>query len=255
MSRIVIRTSAPKDVDLYVQTIMEVASKLWPEALLYRPDYQMAKRRSFALMRELYRERLARPSGDDRPMTVLDALIDGNTRKGGALPENTLEIRVEALATHFLVNGTEVEALPNDRAQPYGAAGLRIPRGADLVVRSFEMKGREQGNPAPPPVLRTFRPEAPPQLEQLITWCMAKRAEDRPQTPMQLALALQPFCPPVSGAYPTPVPLPVPAAPDVIVNQAALLSAVHAQPAVVVTVTVVPGPPAAPIDCVWGAIV
>ena len=50
-------------------------------------------------------------------------------------------------------------------------------------------------------------------------------------------------------------PLPVPLAPDVIVNHAALLTAVHAQPAVVVTVTVVPGPPAAPIDWLVGAIV
>lgn len=76
------------DVDLYVQTIMEVASKLWPPALLLRPDYQFAKRRSFALMRKLHRERLAQPAADDRPMTVLDALIAGNARKGGALSED-----------------------------------------------------------------------------------------------------------------------------------------------------------------------
>jgi formylglycine-generating enzyme required for sulfatase activity/tRNA A-37 threonylcarbamoyl transferase component Bud32 len=60
----------------------------------------------------------------------------------------------------------------------------------------------------PPPRLLPHRPDAPPQLEQLIHWAMAKRAEDRPQTPMQLALALQPFCPPPvvgSGAIPMPV--------------------------------------------------
>src|SRR6185295_17319255 len=38
-------------MDLYVQTIMEVASKIWPESLLFRPDYRWAKRESFALMR------------------------------------------------------------------------------------------------------------------------------------------------------------------------------------------------------------
>ena len=43
-------------------------------------------------------------------------------------------------------------------------------------------------------------------------------------------------------------PLPVPPGPDVIVNHPALLPALHAQPAVVVTVTVVPAPPDAPID-------
>lgn len=87
----------------------------------------------------------------------------------------------------------------------------------------------------PPPSLLQYRPDAPPQLEQLIHWCMAKRAEDRPQTPMQLAQALQPFCPmpavgtgtflplgsgpypPVAGPrasnpYPVPAPRPVPTA-------------------------------------------
>ncbi|MDB5308125.1 MAG: pknB 24 [Gemmataceae bacterium] len=55
----------------------------------------------------------------------------------------------------------------------------------------------------PPPALRPHRPDAPPQVEQIIHWCMAKRPEDRPQTPLQLALALQPFCPPTgAGAGP-----------------------------------------------------
>ncbi len=53
----------------------------------------------------------------------------------------------------------------------------------------------------PPPVLLPLRPDAPPQLEQLIHWCMAKRAEDRPQTPIQLAHALQPFCPPTPSGH------------------------------------------------------
>src|SRR6185295_10360421 len=41
------------------------------------------------------------------------------------------------------------------------------------------------------------------------------------------------------------VPFPVPVAPDVIVSQAALLVAVHAQPLPAVTATGVPAPPAA----------
>lgn len=47
----------------------------------------------------------------------------------------------------------------------------------------------------PPPPLLPYRPDAPRQLEQLIHWCMAKQPEQRPQTPIQLAVALQPFCP------------------------------------------------------------
>jgi hypothetical protein len=57
----------------------------------------------------------------------------------------------------------------------------------------------------PPPRLLPLRPDAPPQLEHLMHWCMAKRPEDRPQTPLQLAVALQPFCPPPAagtGTYP-----------------------------------------------------
>ena len=73
----------------------------------------------------------------------------------------------------------------------------------------------------PPPALLPLRLDAPPQLERLIHWCMAKRAEDRPQTPHQLALALQPFCPPTTSGthrvatlphqiynYPTAPPIP-----------------------------------------------
>ena len=58
----------------------------------------------------------------------------------------------------------------------------------------------------PPPGLLLQRMDAPPQVEQLIHWCMAKRAEARPQTPMQLALALQPFCPlPAAGRPQAPI--------------------------------------------------
>ena len=66
---------------------------------------------------------------------------------------------------------------------------------------------------APPPPLLTERPDAPPQVEQIVHWCMTKQPEGRPQTPMQLALALQPFCP---GNAPSIVPAaapPVPAVP------------------------------------------
>ena len=68
----------------------------------------------------------------------------------------------------------------------------------------------------PPPSLLRYRPDAPPAVEHLIHWCMAKRPEDRPQTPMQLAVALQPFCPPPAagtGTFVAPGSAPYPVAP------------------------------------------
>lgn len=58
----------------------------------------------------------------------------------------------------------------------------------------------------PPPSLLQYRPDAPVAVQQLIHWCMAKNAEDRPQTPMQLAQALLPFCPPPPAGTGTFVP-------------------------------------------------
>ncbi len=52
---------------------------------------------------------------------------------------------------------------------------------------------------APPPSLLAHRPDAPPQLDAVVQWMMAKRPEDRPQTPAQAAMALVPFCAPVSA--------------------------------------------------------
>jgi serine/threonine protein kinase len=52
----------------------------------------------------------------------------------------------------------------------------------------------------PPPPVLAYRPDVPAQLEQLIHWCMAKQPEQRPQTPIQLAVALQPFAVGTAGA-------------------------------------------------------
>lgn len=56
----------------------------------------------------------------------------------------------------------------------------------------------------PPPPLLPRRPDAPPPVEHIIHWCMAKDPAARPQTPLQLALALQPFCPPAPTGFPSP---------------------------------------------------
>ncbi len=59
---------------------------------------------------------------------------------------------------------------------------------------------------APPPSLLKVMPHAPPQLDALIQWMMAKRPEDRPQTPVQLAFALVPYCTPPGGSNPAGPP-------------------------------------------------
>ena len=46
----------------------------------------------------------------------------------------------------------------------------------------------------PPPDLSLLRPDAPPGVERVVHWCLAKKPDDRPQSPAELAAALQPFC-------------------------------------------------------------
>lgn len=58
---------------------------------------------------------------------------------------------------------------------------------------------------APLPDLRVKRPDAPRQVADLIRWCLAKKPEDRPQTPAELALALQPFCSLLGPEAPTTI--------------------------------------------------
>ena len=60
---------------------------------------------------------------------------------------------------------------------------------------------------APPPDLLRHRPDAPPQLADIVRWMMAKRPDDRPQTPAQVATALVPFGLPQSAVH-APLPRP-----------------------------------------------
>jgi eukaryotic-like serine/threonine-protein kinase len=61
----------------------------------------------------------------------------------------------------------------------------------------------------PPPSLLRRVPTAPPQLDQLIKWMMAKDPKARPQTPLQAAGALAAFVPgAAAGAYQPPAPYP-----------------------------------------------
>jgi hypothetical protein len=71
--------------------------------------------------------------------TASDAVPKVTTAGGGAT--NALEVRVEPETTRFLVNGTEVAALPTERVQPYGLVGLRVNHALDVVVRDFRVDG------------------------------------------------------------------------------------------------------------------
>jgi hypothetical protein len=57
----------------------------------------------------------------------------------GKRPSNTLAIEVVDGQTRFLVNGTEVNRMPTDRARPYGLAGLRVNHHLELSVEGWSL--------------------------------------------------------------------------------------------------------------------
>jgi tRNA A-37 threonylcarbamoyl transferase component Bud32 len=80
-----------------------------------------------------------------------------------------------------------------------------------------------------PPWIRTVRPDVPPGLEAVIRTMMARRPEDRYQTPLEAARALEPFAAAPSEATSLPVAqlaggvaLASPVAPGAIANGAAM---------------------------------
>ncbi len=63
----------------------------------------------------------------------------------------------------------------------------------------------------PPPSLLSQMPAAPPHLDALIQWMTAKDPRHRPQTPLEVAHALLPYCPPPPpGTHPTAALPPAP---------------------------------------------
>jgi tRNA A-37 threonylcarbamoyl transferase component Bud32 len=71
---------------------------------------------------------------------------------------------------------------------------------------------------AEPPPLEGIRPDLPAGLSAVVRRLMAKRPEQRYQTPAEVAAAVAPFCGPVSGAAPTAV-LALPAEPAMTSSQ------------------------------------
>jgi hypothetical protein len=67
-----------------------------------------------------------------------------------------------------------------------------------------------------PPWVRSVRPEISPGLEEVLRKMMARRPEDRYQTPLEVAQALEPFATPVTGAPQAKVVMAMPVAPDAI---------------------------------------
>ncbi len=63
---------------------------------------------------------------------------------------------------------------------------------------------------APPPSPLALRPDVPPPLDAVVRWMMAKRPEDRPQSPARAATALAPFCAPPGHPVPQLIPDPPP---------------------------------------------
>ncbi len=75
----------------------------------------------------------------------------------------------------------------------YFLLGGRVPFPGGTVVQ--KVVRHQQANPAP---LEQLRPDVPAALGAAVRKMMAKRPEDRYQTPAEVAAALVPFCPPGS---------------------------------------------------------
>ena len=87
-----------------------------------------------------------------------------------------------------------------------------------------------------PPWVRADRPEVSPALEAVLRKIMARQPEDRYQTPLEVARALEPFAAPVAQSVPAsapvtpPVAMAVPVAPSAIAADVPLAQAVGPEP-------------------------
>lgn len=103
------------------------------------------------------------------------------------------------LAPEQAMNSSAVDT----RADIYALGGTlfyllsgKVPYEAPTARAKIQRHAKE-----PPPSVLRHRPELPPQLDALIQWLMAKQPEHRFQAPVQVAIALHPFCqPPIMPA-------------------------------------------------------
>lgn len=74
-----------------------------------------------------------------------ESLIDGwrastAVRAGAGDYTNTLEVRVDGERVRFSINGTEVAALPADRVDTHGIAGIRTSHNLNVRVADWSMR-------------------------------------------------------------------------------------------------------------------
>lgn len=157
------------------------------------------------------------PRGQVKVLDLGLALLNQATVRGG---ENATRVTQEGF-----VLGTPDFLAPEQAQNPTGV-DIRADiyaLGATLYYLLTARVPFEAGTPTekllkhitePPPNLLARRPDAPTQLATLIQWMMAKRPEDRPQTPAQVAMALTPFGLPPAASFPNPAPVPERAVPE-----------------------------------------
>lgn len=78
-----------KDALLFSQVAMNAGSRLWPEMILRRPDYQRAKRNTFKLVRDLVQEYRTRTTTNPK-MTLLDGLLAVRDSEGQPFTDDEL---------------------------------------------------------------------------------------------------------------------------------------------------------------------
>ncbi len=98
-----------------------------------------------------------------------------------------------------------------------------------------------------PPWVRSLRPEVSPALEGLLRKIMARRPEDRYQTPIEVATALAPFAVPQTEAPASGVVMAMPVSPDaIIVGEVPMALPIGAPPAPITAAIMNQAPPEHP---------
>jgi serine/threonine protein kinase/WD40 repeat protein len=176
--------------------------------------------------------------GEDLNLTAGDLTREGTVMgtPDYMAPEQALESRTADIRADLYSLGCTLFQLLTGQV-PFAGGTL-----AQKIVR-------HQGEP--PPALEDRRPDAPRGLGAVVRKLLAKRPAERYQTPAELALALETFCPlqspraiPLGAPGPLPPGKPVPVA--TLVGPAALDATLRIPGAIPLGGAVAPGPPREP---------